>query len=41
MTSTIASSSGVEDCNATDPGLLPDPSDGRWWMVYGSDSGFI
>src|SRR4051794_10103545 len=37
----VASSDGVEDCNAIDPGLLLDPNDGRLWMVYGSYFGFI
>lgn len=37
----VASSDGLEDCNAIDPGLLLDPTDGRLWMVYGSYFGFI
>ncbi len=37
----VASSDGVEDCNAIDPGLLLDPTDGKLWMVYGSYFGFI
>jgi arabinan endo-1,5-alpha-L-arabinosidase len=37
----VASSDGVEDCNAIDPGLLLDPTDGRLWMVYGSYFGYI
>jgi arabinan endo-1,5-alpha-L-arabinosidase len=37
----VASSDGVEDCNAIDPGLLLDPNNGRLWMVYGSYFGFI
>ena len=37
----VASSDGVEDCNAIDPGLLLDPNDGKLWMVYGSYFGFI
>ena len=37
----VAGSDGVEDCNAIDPGLLLDPTDGRLWMVYGSYFGFI
>jgi len=37
----VASSDGVEDCNAIDPGLLLDPTDGRLWLVYGSYFGFI
>jgi arabinan endo-1,5-alpha-L-arabinosidase len=37
----VASSDGVEDCNAIDPGLLLDPNDGKLWMVYGSYFGYI
>lgn len=37
----VASSEGVEDCNAIDPGLFLDPNDGRLWMVYGSYFGYI
>ena len=37
----VASSDGIEDCNAIDPGLLLDPTDGRLWMVYGSYFGYI
>lgn len=37
----VASSDGVEDCNAIDPGLLLDPNDGRLWLVYGSYFGYI
>lgn len=37
----VASSDGIEDCNAIDPGLLLDPNDGRLWMVYGSYFGYI
>ena len=32
----VASSDGVEDCNAIDPGALLDPNDVRLWLVYGS-----
>jgi arabinan endo-1,5-alpha-L-arabinosidase len=32
----VASSDGVEDCNAIDPGVFIDPTDGRGWLVYGS-----
>ena len=32
----VASSDGVEDCNAIDPGAFLDPNDGRLWLVYGS-----
>ena len=37
----VASSDGVEDCNAIDPGVLLDPHDGRLWLVYGSYFGYI
>jgi arabinan endo-1,5-alpha-L-arabinosidase len=37
----IASSNGEEFCNAIDPGLFLDPTDGRLWMVYGSYFGYI
>ncbi len=37
----VASSDGVEDCNAIDPGLFLDPTDGRLWLVYGSYFGYI
>ena len=37
----VASSDGVEDCNAIDPGLFLDPNDRRLWLTYGSYFGFI
>ncbi len=37
----VASSDGVEFCNAIDPGLFLDPTDGKLWMVYGSYFGYI
>jgi len=37
----VASSDGIEDCNAIDPGVLLDPTDGRLWLVYGSYIGYI
>src|SRR5881227_1840467 len=37
----VASSDGVEDANAIDPGVLLDPNDGRLWLVYGSYFGYI
>jgi len=37
----VASSDGIEDCNAIDPGVLLDPVEGKLWMVYGSYFGFI
>jgi arabinan endo-1,5-alpha-L-arabinosidase len=37
----VASSDGIEDCNAIDPGAFLDPMDGRLWLVYGSYFGYI
>jgi len=37
----VASSENMEDCDAIDPGLLLDPTDGRLWMSYGTYFGFI
>ena len=37
----IASSDGVEDCNAIDPFVFRDPTDGRLWLTYGSYFGYI
>src|SRR5215831_6016547 len=37
----VASSDGVEDANAIDPGILLDPNDGRMWLTYGSYFGYI
>ena len=37
----VASSDGIEDCNAIDPGAFLDPTDGRLWLVYGSYFGYI
>ncbi len=37
----VASSHGIEDSNAIDPGVLLDPNDGRLWLVYGSYFGYI
>ena len=37
----VASSNGTEDCDAIDPGLLLDPTDGRLWLSYGTFFGFI
>ena len=37
----VASSDGVEDCNAIDPGVFLDPNDGRLWLIYGSYFGYI
>jgi len=37
----VASSDGVEFCNAIDPGLLLDPTDGKLWLTYGSYFGYL
>jgi len=37
----VASSNGVEFCNAIDPGVFLDPTDGKLWLVYGSYFGYI
>lgn len=37
----VASSDGVEDSNAIDPGVFLDPTDGRLWLAYGSYFGYI
>ena len=37
----VASSDGVEDANAIDPGVFMDPNDGRLWLTYGSYFGYI
>jgi len=37
----VASSDGIEDNDAIDPGLLLDPTDGRLWLTYGTFFGFI
>ncbi len=37
----VASSDGVEDCDAIDPSLLLDPTDGRLWLTYGTFFGYI
>jgi arabinan endo-1,5-alpha-L-arabinosidase len=37
----VASSDGIEDCNAIDPGVFLDPNDGRLWLTYGSYFGYI
>jgi len=37
----VASSDGVEDCNAIDPGVLLDPNTKRLWLTYGSYFGYI
>ncbi len=37
----VASSDGIEDCNAIDPGVFLDPASGRLWLTYGSYFGYI
>lgn len=37
----VASSNGIEDSNAIDPGVFLDPTDGRLWLTYGSYFGYI
>jgi arabinan endo-1,5-alpha-L-arabinosidase len=37
----VASSDGIEDCDAIDPGFLLDPTSGRLWVTYGTYFGFI
>ena len=37
----VASSDGIEDCDAIDPGFLLDPTTGRLWVSYGTYFGFI
>lgn len=37
----VASSDGVEDSNAIDPGIFLDPTSGRLWLTYGSYFGYI
>jgi arabinan endo-1,5-alpha-L-arabinosidase len=38
---TVASSDGVEDCNAIDPAVFLDPATGKLWLTYGSYFGYI
>jgi arabinan endo-1,5-alpha-L-arabinosidase len=37
----VATSDGLEDLNAIDPGALLDPTTGKLWLVYGSYFGYI
>lgn len=37
----VASSDGIEDNDAIDPGLLLDPTDGKLWLSYGTYWGYI
>jgi len=37
----VASSDGIEDNDAIDPGLLLDPTDGKLWLSYGTYFGYV
>lgn len=37
----VASSDGIEESNAIDPGIFLDPTTARLWLVYGSYFGYI
>jgi len=37
----VASSDGIEDNDAIDPGLFLDPVDGKLWLTYGTYFGYI
>ncbi|RPI06407.1 MAG: glycoside hydrolase [Ignavibacteriae bacterium] len=37
----IATTDGIEDCDAIDPAFLLDPPNGRLWLTYGTYFGFI
>jgi len=37
----VASSDGIEDCDAIDSAFLLDPTDSRLWLTYGTYFGFI
>ena len=39
--SVVATTDGVEDCDAIDPSFLLDPTDGRLWLTYGTYFGYI
>ena len=39
--SVVATTDGVEDCDAIDPAFLLDPTDGRLWLTYGTYFGYI
>jgi arabinan endo-1,5-alpha-L-arabinosidase len=39
--SIVATTDGVEDCDAIDPAFFLDPTDGRLWLTYGTYFGFI
>lgn len=37
----VASSDGMEDCDAIDPSMLMDPTTGRLWVTYGTYFGSV
>ena len=37
----VASSDGIEDCDAIDSAFFLDPNDGRLWLTYGTYFGYI
>ncbi len=39
--SIVATSDGVEDCDAIDPAFFLDPATGRLWLTYGTYFGYI
>ena len=39
--SVVATTDGVEDCDAIDPAFFLDPETGRLWLTYGTYFGFI
>jgi arabinan endo-1,5-alpha-L-arabinosidase len=39
--SVVATTDGIEDCDAIDPGFFLDPTDGRLWLTYGTYFGYI
>ncbi|HLP77997.1 MAG TPA: family 43 glycosylhydrolase, partial [Candidatus Paceibacterota bacterium] len=39
--SVVATTDGVEDCDAIDPAFLLDPTTGRLWLTYGTYFGYI
>jgi arabinan endo-1,5-alpha-L-arabinosidase len=37
----VASSDGIEDCDAIDPAFLLDPTNGKLWLIYGTFFGYV